>query len=105
MNYENIMRNFGDVSDDILEYAKKYCAAYSKVSPNWVEKVVFDLLSLDRAEYQLSCIQKDLNMELGVNCKILEVGSGLGSFLMVARKKGIDCYGIEPDENGVETAV
>jgi len=97
--------NQGDLSDDIIENAKKYCLGYSAAPPDKFQEAVLGLLDLSRAEYQLSSVENDLKMKLEGDIQILEVGSGLGSFLMVARQRGIDCYGIEPDVHGVETAV
>ena len=97
--------NQGNLSGDIIESARSYLSDYRMVNPGQFQEGALGLLDLNRAEYQLTSIEHDLGIKLGGNIKLLEVGSGLGSFLMVAAIRGIDCYGIEPNEVGVETAI
>jgi len=97
--------NQGNLSDDIIESARKYLSDYRMVNPGRFQEGVLGLLDLNRVEYQLTSIENDLAIKLDGSIKILEVGSGLGSFLMAAAMRGIDCYGIEPSKVGVNTAI
>jgi len=91
-------------SNDGWNHAVEYFKDYQKVNPEWQSKGVVDAFNLERDNERISCIENDLNIEL-TNCNILEVGSGVGSFLIVAKTKGICCYGIEPNIVGVKTSV
>ncbi len=93
------------LSNSVIEGAKNYCADYARVNQGRLEQMVLGLLDLGRAEYQVSSIEEDLSIALDKSYRMLEVGSGLGSFLMAVRKTGVDCYGIEPNEHGAMVAV
>jgi SAM-dependent methyltransferase len=50
---------------------------------------------------RVDCVRR-VETKLGVDlrtCRVLEIGSGMGLFVAVARRLGIDCIGVEPGAN------
>ena len=82
--------------DLLIEKLKEYyLTGCEKPLPN-VEKGIRESLSMQREEERIA-IMRDV---FGIQVKgkrILEIGSGLGTFNIVCQQNGGDCYGIEPD--------
>lgn len=82
--------------DMLIEKLKEYyLSGCKKPLPN-VEKGIRESLSTQREEERIA-IMRDV---FGIQVKgkrILEIGSGLGTFNIVCQQHGGDCYGIEPD--------
>ena len=82
--------------DVLIEKLKEYyLTGCRKPLPN-VEKGIRESLSMQREEERIA-IMRDV---FGIQVKgkrILEIGSGLGTFNIVCQQNGGDCYGIEPD--------
>lgn len=82
--------------DSLIEKLKEYyLSGCKKPLPN-VEKGIRESLSTQREEERIA-IMRDV---FGIQVKgkrILEIGSGLGTFNIVCQQHGGDCYGIEPD--------
>lgn len=82
--------------DMLIEKLKEYyLSGCKKPLPN-VEKGIRESLSTQREEERIA-IMRDV---FGIQVKgkrILEIGSGLGTFNIVCQQHGGDCYGVEPD--------
>lgn len=65
--------------------------------------VAAEFLTLDRAVEQIELLNSEINKHENINLKgkkLLEIGAGVGTFLITARTKyGIDAYGVEPSED------
>ena len=72
-----------------------YSKKYKKPFPN-LEKSLREGLSLEREKERLAIMREEFGLDIDGK-KVLEIGSGLGSFNTFCQQKGIDCYGIEPD--------
>ena len=92
-----------EISDDVWIHALEYLKEYQKVAPNWKSSAVANALNLEKNDERMLHIENDLEIELK-NYKVLEIGSGVGSFLIAAKTNNVDCYGIEPNLVGVETS-
>lgn len=67
------------------------------------EKIIYGLLNKNRMEYQLSQILRAIPLNLE-KAKILEIGSGLGAFILVCQKEGINSFGLELNKNAANVA-
>lgn len=88
------------ISKEIYEEVRKsygnYFSGISGISP---EKLTADALSLEKPDEQVELLKKFYPSIEGA--KLLEVGSGFGNFLLIARGKyKIDAYGVEPSSDG-----
>jgi SAM-dependent methyltransferase len=93
-----------EISDDVWIHALEYLKEYQKVAPNWKSSAVANALNLEKNDERMLHIENDLEIELK-NYKVLEIGSGVGSFVIAAKANNVDCYGIEPNLVGVKTSV
>jgi len=66
------------------------------------DRVVEDLL---RCEVDGLLSKVAPYIRLSPESKLLDLGSGVGSFVVACRRKGLNCYGIEPDRIGNGTAL
>jgi SAM-dependent methyltransferase len=66
-------------------------------TPEWQRRIVEDILQDDGGEVlrQIGSFWK-----LPGHAKVLDVGSGVGSFVVGCRRRGINAFGIEPDRIG-----
>lgn len=90
------------ISEEIYEEVKQsYGNYFSGISGITPEKLTADALSLKKPDEQVELLKKFCqNIK---EKKLLEVGSGFGNFLVVARKKyNIDAYGVEPSSEGFD---
>lgn len=89
--------------DLLIEKLKDYyLTGCRKPLPN-VEKGIRESLSMQREEERIA-IMRDI---FGIQVKgkrVLEIGSGLGTFNIVCQQHGGECYGIEPDSMKVGVA-
>ena len=90
------------ISDEIYEKVRQtYGIYFSGISGIASEKLTVDALSLKKPDEQIALLKKFYPSVRGM--KLLEVGSGFGNFLVVARKKyDIDAYGVEPSSDGFD---
>lgn len=68
-------------------------------TPAWQERVVANQMAFDatpKLEQALTRFSLDRT-----KIRYLDVGSGIGDYVLVARKMGIESYGVEPDRIGV----
>ena len=88
------------ISEEIYEEVKQsYGNYFSGISGITPEKLTTDALSLKKPDEQVELLKKFYPDVEGK--KLLEVGSGFGNFLLVAREKyKIDAYGVEPSSDG-----
>ena len=78
----------------LSDYFNKTLKGVSKLS---VDKFIKDTLSLERAEEQFSLLKKSLPIDIE-NKKLLEIGSGFGTFIVSLRiNHNLLSYGAEPD--------
>lgn len=65
--------------------------------------VAAEFLTLDRAIEQIELLKSEINKHAKIDLKgkkLLEIGAGVGTFLIAARTKyGIDAYGVEPSKD------
>jgi len=66
-------------------------------TPSWRKRVVDDILN-DEGESVLRQIAPF--WKLPAEARVLDVGSGVGSFVLACRRRGIRAFGIEPDRIG-----
>ncbi len=77
---------------------------FSSISGVAVNKIVDDVLSFEKPKEQIALLQR-FSPEIKGK-KLLEVGSGFGNFIVVARKLyAIDAYGIEPSGDGFDDSL
>ncbi len=82
--------------DMLIEKLKEYyLSGCKKPLPN-VEKGIRESLSTQREEERIAIMREAFGIQVKGK-RILEIGSGLGTFNIVCQQKGGDCYGIEPD--------
>jgi len=70
--------------------------------PEVQDRVVEDLL---RCEVDGLLSKVAPYIRLAADSKVLDLGSGVGSFVVACRRKGLNCFGIEPDRIGNGTAL
>ena len=70
--------------------------------PEFQDRVVEDLL---RCEVDGLLSKVAPYIRLAADSKVLDLGSGVGSFVVACRRKGLNCFGIEPDRIGNGTAL
>ena len=67
------------------------------VSQLFFDKYLKDTLSLNRAQEEITLLKKKVALD-ATHKKLLEIGSGFGSFVLNAvMNQGLMCYGAEPD--------
>jgi SAM-dependent methyltransferase len=66
-------------------------------TPQWQEQIVDDIVR-DDGEYILRAIAEFWTAPAGAF--VLDIGSGVGSFVVACRKRGFHAFGIEPDRIG-----
>jgi SAM-dependent methyltransferase len=66
-------------------------------TPQWQERIAEDILH-DDGETVLRAIAEFWNPPAGAS--VLDIGSGVGSFVVACRKRGFQAFGIEPDRIG-----
>ncbi len=66
-------------------------------TPQWQERIAEDILR-DDGEVMLKAIGEVWAAPAGAT--VLDVGSGLGSFVVACRKRGFRAFGVEPDRIG-----
>lgn len=93
-----------EITEEILQSALEYHADYRGITSN-IEHTCRNSLSLNKNYERLEQIKEDIQLLINSNPLILEVGSGVGSFQMVAEKSGFCCYGVEPNIKGLQTAI
>ncbi|MDE0186731.1 MAG: class I SAM-dependent methyltransferase [Candidatus Poribacteria bacterium] len=82
--------------DMLIEKLKEYyLSGCKKPLPN-VEKGIRESLSTQREEERIAIMRDVFGIQV-IGKRILEIGSGLGTFNIVCQQNGGDCYGIEPD--------
>lgn len=82
--------------DMLIEKLKEYyLSGCKKPLPN-VEKGIRESLSTQREEERIAIMREAFGIQVKGK-RILEIGSGLGTFNIVCQQNGGDCYGIEPD--------
>jgi ubiquinone/menaquinone biosynthesis C-methylase UbiE len=88
------------ISEEIYEEVRQsYGNYFSGISGIASEKLTADALSLKKPDEQVALLKKFYPDIEGK--KLLEVGSGFGNFLLVARERyKIDAYGVEPSSDG-----
>jgi len=93
-------------SELIWETASKYYSDYHNVAKDFSIPVK-EGLDIQKNFERLKIIEKDLkiNFQQFGNKKILEIGCGVGSFLLAARTYNLTCYGIEPNDLGLLTCI
>jgi ubiquinone/menaquinone biosynthesis C-methylase UbiE len=68
-------------------------------TPAWQKRVVEQQMSFDAVPV-IRAIVDQFNLESS-KIRYLDLGSGIGDYVLAARKLGIEAYGIEPDQIGV----
>ena len=66
-------------------------------TPQWQERIAEDILR-DDGETVLRAIAEFWNPPTGAS--VLDIGSGVGSFVVACRKRGFKAFGVEPDRIG-----
>ncbi len=78
---------------------KNFALKYTAIANIEPQKMVDDVVSQKKPIEQLDLLQKYLPIKNMSGKRLLEIGSGFGTFLIVARKQyQIDVYGVEPEE-------
>lgn len=93
-----------NLTEEILQNTLEYHAEYKNVTTN-IEECCRNSLSLSKNIERLEQIKNEIQVPLNGNSSILEIGSGVGSFLIAAKKRELCCYGIEPSIRGIKTAL
>lgn len=84
------------ISDDIYRSVEStYGKTYETLGSVPAQKITRDVLSSEKPVEQIAIIERYCGPLTGK--KLLEVGSGFGIFTVVARKRNIEAYGVEPD--------
>src|SRR3989339_962869 len=81
----------------VVEIFRKRFLGVSNTDP---EKLAGDTLNISRTGERYSLWEEIVGPLEGK--KLLEIGSGLGMFLLAAKNRGIDATGIEPDRESLE---
>ena len=88
----------------LIEKLKEYyLTGCKKPLPN-VEKGIRESLSTQREEERIAIMREVFGIQVKGK-RILEIGSGLGTFNIVCQQNGGDSYGIEPDSMKVGVAL
>jgi SAM-dependent methyltransferase len=66
-------------------------------TPEWQEKIVDDIL---RDDGQAVLRQVASVWRMPHRARVLDIGSGVGSFVVACRRRGLNAFGIEPDRIG-----
>ncbi len=85
------------IFNDVLKTQGNFVEKLSGVP---ARKATSDFLNPEKPKEQINLLKKYLTGELK-NKKLLEIGSGLGVFNVIAREEfGIDAWGVEPSSEG-----
>lgn len=85
-----------ELQDLLVAYRKENWAGIQ--TPAWQRRIVQDMLGESDVPATFLQIAKYWQPRPGV--KILDIGSGVGSFVVLCRKLGLRAFGIEPDRIG-----
>lgn len=88
-----------EVIKKVFGYYKK---EYSPLTDDW-ETLPYDALSSVREKERIRLLERDLNIRLKGK-KVLNIGSGIGSFDIEMQRYGADMHGVEPDSLEYEIA-
>ena len=66
-------------------------------TPEWQEKIVDDIL---RDDGQAVLRQLASVWDMPHRARVLDIGSGVGSFVVACRRRGLNAFGVEPDRIG-----
>lgn len=81
--------------DLLTEYRRRNWAGVQ--TPEWQQKIVRSMAE----EGEPRSLRRITNcLSLPPNARILDVGSGVGSFVVACRKRGLQAFGVEPDRIG-----
>lgn len=81
--------------DLLTEYRRRNWAGVQ--TPEWQQKIVRSMA----AEGEPRSLRRIADcLSLPRNARILDVGSGVGSFVVACRKRGLHAFGVEPDRIG-----
>ncbi|HLC98471.1 MAG TPA: class I SAM-dependent methyltransferase [Candidatus Nanoarchaeia archaeon] len=89
-----------EVIKKVFNYYRK---EYSKLTDDW-RSLPYDALSSIREKERIRLLEKDIKTKLKGK-KVLNVGSGIGSFDIEMQRYGADMHGVEPDPLEYEIAV
>lgn len=84
-----------ELRDLVLQYRKQNWQGIQ--TPKWQERIAEDILR-DDGESVLRAISE--SWIAPANAFVLDIGSGLGNFVVACRKRGFRAFGIEPDHIG-----
>lgn len=87
--------NESELRDLVLQYRKQNWQGIQ--TPEWQRRIVEDILR-DDGEYLLRTIAEFWTAPAGAS--VLDIGSGIGSFVVACRRTGFRAFGIEPDRIG-----
>ena len=89
--------------DQLVEKLKEYyLTGCEKPLPN-IEKGIRESLSMQREVERIEIMREVFGIQVKGK-RVLEIGSGLGTFNIVCQQNGGDCFGIEPDPIKVDVA-
>src|SRR5581483_1206333 len=71
-------------------------------TPEWQEKIV-DSIVEDDGEAVLRDVTRF--WKIPSQCSVLDIGSGVGTFVIACRRRGLQAFGIEPDRIGQGTTL
>ena len=78
---------------------------FEKISHISAKKITDDLLNFSKPKEQLDILKRHITGQRLEDKKLLEIGSGLGIFHVVARiDYNIDAWGIEPESDGFDSS-
>ncbi len=96
------------IPEESINLIKNYIKVdYKNVCKNLEANVDFgaeNQFNLERIEERYERVKQIFNEEQLKNKKILEIGSGSGMLVMYLRKKGIEAFGIEPEDNSLKAS-
>jgi SAM-dependent methyltransferase len=97
MNVQSESReaSFEDLRELLLQYRKENWAGIQ--TPDSQARVVSDILATDPTDLFTRIVPY---FQLRPGATLLDLGSGVGSFVAACRRRGIRCFGVEPDRIG-----
>lgn len=83
---------------NIIDKIEEFYETKAKVkgSRKELQKTIKDVLAEERLFEQIDLLSRFIGKIEGE--KLLEIGSGCGMFVALSRKRGVESYGVEPDE-------
>jgi SAM-dependent methyltransferase len=99
MNNLSIPRNSKASEEEIRSLLLRYrCENWDGIQPAEIQEAIVE--SFISGDWTEPLKRVAPYIALSEKCRVLDLGCGVGSFVVACRKRGLECFGVEPDRIG-----